>query len=537
MKTNSTLPGSEGASSRCAPNIRKERILLLCLALLYVLGVWWGLPSAIAPASDSNAPLGPLSFVAEYRNPDKTYIYPAVHQLLLLPFYAVVLAVCKLAGLIGRVSSVWPYGMTDPSSVFSALILASNLVSLVMGLAVLDGLRRIRPAASYTPMAGIAVFALGGVFTYYARVPNMDVPYVFWLVLGFVCLWRFLFDASAGLRWLCISGVCSALAVGTKDQASGVVLGYGLVLLSLSPSGRDGSLRSRARHAAIFAAALLLAYALAAIAPQPQRWWRHVVFVTSDHVIPEFAASWRGQTLLLARSLLRLSHILSPVGVALAACGLFALFRDGRRRESVALLLPALAYYVSIIAKVRASEERYLLPIAWFCAVLIGVAVGTALTRSGPSRSAFSRVARLAVAVAVIHQFVWGFVPITWTQMFDLKRDLARDLPALVASGSPLLITGMVSFNLPNSRVYERYRLMHPPGDRLEPPSTHGEKLFHPYEPDWRFVLVGSPHPILTPKVPTDAVLVRAWAFPPWIKAHVHVPCVYEFSLFERRHP
>jgi len=514
---------------------RYTRWFLVAVAALYALGVFWGLPSVLTPASDATAPLGPLSFVAAYRNPNITYIYPAVHQLLLDCFYAVVLAVCKVMGLLGKLSAAWPYGMSDPTGIFSILILVSNLVSLLMGVAALNSLRRIRTSMEGAPVAGMAILGLGGVFTYYARVPNMDMPYLFWLALAFVALWRFLFAGAAPLHLLCVSAACSALAIGTKDQSAGVVLGFGLVLLAVTPSGQDHSWRSRLRNAALFSTVLLAVYALAAVAPQPQRWWRHIVFVTSGHVIPEVPADFFGQVLVLARSLVRLSHVLSPVGVALAACGAWILLRRGRRPEALALLLPPLAYYTSIIAKVRATEERYLLPIAWYGAILIGIAVGGALSRGASSRFPVSHLARLALAAAVLQQFVWGFVPVTWTQMLDLKRSLARELPDLVPPGSPLLITGMVSFNLPNSHVYQHYRLMRPPGEALEPPSTHGENLFHSYEPGWRFALVGSPHPKLVPRLPADVELVRHWTFPRWVKAHVHVPSIYEFSLYERK--
>lgn len=518
--------------------------LVAAAVVLYGLGIFWGLPSALTPASDSPAPLGPLAFVAEYRDPSKSYIYPAVHQLVLLCAYAVVIAGFKLAGRLGSLSGDWPYGFDDPTAAFSALILASNLVSVAMGVGILLLVRRLRPTESYAGWFAAALLGLSGVFAYYARVANLDVPYLFWWALSYFFVWRYLFGPGARASFIALAGAAGALSVGTKDQAAGLFLGFGLLLLFVSPraEGNEGWAK-RLKAAAIFSAALVATYALVAVATNPWRWVRHVEFVTSDHVLPEYEQSVRGQALLAGRAVVRLSHVLSPFGIALGLAGAALLARARRFRELAALALPAAAYYVSIIAKVRATEERYMLPIAVALAVLAGVAVGAAVGRAGVFGSRPWRAAVLALAgVALAQQLVFGFAPVTYTQLFDLKRELARDIGRVVPEGSPLVVADMPSFNVPNRHVYERYRLAHPPGEKLFPPSTHGENLFRPYDPAHRFVLSGSPvpesdwWPNARSRWPDrDVELVRAWTYPAWVKRHVHVPSVYEFYLFRRR--
>jgi hypothetical protein len=315
------------------------------------------------------------------------------------------------------------------------------------------------------------------------------------------------------------------------------------VLLFVAPRGAGGDgWKSRVKAAAFFSLVLVGVYALVAVATNPWRWAHHVRFVTSAHVLPEYEQSARGQVQLLGRAIVRLSHVMSPVGLALGAAGLAVLLRARRRREFFALVIPAAAYYVSIIAKVRATEERYMLPVALVLAVGAGVAVGAALKSASP-RARLLRASALALAaVALAQQFVFGFVPVTYTQLFDARRALDRDIGRYVPEGSPLLVADMPSFNVPNRGVYERYRLMHPPGERLFPASTHGENLFHPYDPAHRFVLAGSPTPqsgwwpgAQSRWPDTDVEPVAQWTYPAWIKRHVHVPSVYEFYLFRRR--
>ena len=512
--------------------------------LLYGIGIFWGLPSALSSASDSPAPLGPLAFVAEYRDPSKSYVYPAVHQLVLLGAYAVVIAGFKLAGRLGSLSGAWPYGFDDPTAAFSALILASNLVSVAMGVGLLLLVRRLRPSDSHAAWFSVALLGLSGVFAYYARVANLDVPYLFWWALSYALLWRYLFGPRARVALVALAGAAGALSIGTKDQAAGLFLGFGLLLLFVAPRGDDtrAPWAKRFRAAAIFACALVATYALVAVATNPWRWVQHVRFVTSDHVLPEYEQNLRGQLLLAGRALVRLSHVLSPLGVALGLVGAALLVRARRFRELAALALPALAYYVSIIAKVRATEERYMLPIAVALAVGAGVAVGAAWRRE-QGLGGWPRAAVLVLsAAALMQQLVYGFAPVTYTQLFDTKRELALDLGQVVPEGSALVVADMPSFNVPNRDVYERYRLTHPPGEKLFPPSTHGENLFHPYDPAHRFVLSGAPVPesdwwpgARSRWPDRDVELVRQWTYPAWVKRHVHVPSVYEFYLFRRR--
>lgn len=517
---------------------RRQLILFTVIIIaLYSLGIFWGLPSAMTAASDSTAPLGPLAFVADYWDVNKSFIYPAVHQLLLIVFYAVVLIGAKLLGYLHSISGTWPYGFTDPSGVFSALILVSNLVSMAMGITVLLCLRRFRATPTFAAWFSMMLLAFSGVFTYYARVANMDMPYLFWWIVSYLFLWRYMFEEKPRRIWLVYSGITAALAVGTKDQSAGLILGFGLIVLLVSPTEevKGNAFVARIKNAALFSAALLISYALVAVATNPFRWLKHVIFVTSDHVRPEFEQSVHGQIMLFGNFLDRLNNVLTPGGIALGVAGLIVLIALRKYRETAVLVLPALTYYCSIIAKVRSTEERYLLPIAIILVISAGVAVGSILgSRWGRNRAVYA-IAVVVLACILIQQFVLGFVPVTYCQLFDSKQALAKDIPNILPEGEPLLIVDMVSFNYPNRYVYERYSLIHPPGEATRPPSTHGENLFRPYSPNYRYILAGNSQEPGTEAWPkADAKLIREWTYPLWIKRNVHVPAVYEFYLYQR---
>jgi hypothetical protein len=133
------------------------------------------------------------------------------------------------------------------------------------------------------------------------------------------------------------------------------------------------------------------------------------------------------------------------------------------------LFIPPLAYYVTIIMRVRSTEERYLLPVAFALALAAGVTARKLLDWARCTRIPRYVLIGLLVTI-VMDQAIEGFIPVTYCQVFDVRHALAEDLPAIVPSRSPLLIVRMNSFNVPDSRVYEVYQLMLPSGKKLTPP-------------------------------------------------------------------
>jgi hypothetical protein len=541
------------------PALRLLPLLFVLFFVLYALGAFWGLPSALTPAIDSISPLGPLAFVGKYKQTDMTYVYPAVHQLLQVAVYAVVLLIAKITGSIGTISSAWPYGFRDPSALFTVLLVVSNLISAAMAAFLLRTLWRMRPDPAAAQWFAIFLLGLSGVFAYYARTANMDMPYLFWIVLAWHQLWLYLTApansdeyAQNGLvrggvrgriqRWLAatglwasnfrpllLAGLFSALSFGSKDQASTIIFGFGLLLLLYAPVGGKGGWRLRLRQATMFSAAVAICYAVFAIAPQPARWWYHVRFVTQNpaiHITPETPAGLWGQILLFERCYLRLHHIFTYAGLPLAVAGIVILWRRGRHRELALLLVPALTYYAAVIARVRAPEERYLLPIAIPLVLCAGVAIGALRDLPRGRKPAYALAAGTLAA-----QLVFSFFPVTYCQLFDTKRDLQRYLSSLLPPQTPIAIHGMQTLNYPNRLIYDQYRLMLAPGQAIVPISTHPANLLHPFDPAVRHVFTGTPQP------PPDGAyrLLGQWRYTNWIRTHVHVPATHEFFLYERQ--
>ncbi|MBL8238278.1 MAG: hypothetical protein JNM66_12705 [Bryobacterales bacterium] len=139
-------------------------------------------------------------------------------------------------------------------------------------------------------------------------------------------------------------------------------------------------------------------------------------------------------------------------------------------------------------------------------------------------------------------RLVYGYVPVTYAQVFDIRRQVAAEMPSYVPPGSPVLLSRMQGGNLPGSGIYDNYRLMLVPGDALVPLSRHAASTLHPYDPAVEFLLQGTGgaglpwhKPVPSPAIPVAPV--REWRQPDWIRENLIVPCFYEFFLFRRTGP
>jgi len=514
---------------------------LLVIAFLMILpGLFWGLPSAVTPQVDAPVPLGPLYFFAEYRNPQVDTIYPAFHQLLLLPIYAIAMAGYWVIGGISHLTSTWPYGMRDVSAFFSVLILLSNLVAAVMGLAMLYIAWRLAESHRTWAWVGILMAATNGVFIYYCRVGNLDIPYNFWWAVALFFLWKYFFQAKLFRASLFPAAIAAACAAGSKDQACGLAMGAGLSIL-LFPSVQVRSFASRFRSAFIFGVSFLASYTVVAILPHPLRWWYHLLYILADKAptpIPRNAAG-EVQTFLLSMGWL-LKVFTIPV-LVLAAAGLWFLFQSGRSREFWVLVLPLVCYYIVAVAPTRVFYPRFTIP--FFVPVIVLAIHGVGFLAESVFAAPRARLAwTAALAALLVFQFAFSYLPVTYAQVFDVKRQLTQDLPGALPERSPLLVSRMQSYNYPNRGVYENYALMKLPQDPVEPPSRHAANLFRPLDPNVAYYLWGSgntgqPWNPVGEYPPLTGELVREWRYPAWVKDRVLVPCIFEFALYHRTGP
>jgi hypothetical protein len=336
------------------------------------------------------------------------------------------------------------------------------------------------------------------------------------------------------------AAIASACAVGSKDQAIGLVIGAGVLVVCL-PAGKAHTFVRRLRNAVLFTAVLLVAYAAVAVLPQPARWWFHARFVVSDHAPTTIPLSARGEVEILIVTVRQLFTVFGIPVLLLSLAGAVFLIANRRAKELWLLCVPLLTYYCVIIAKTRVMYPRFTLP--FFVPVIVLVMHGTAvlgdrLFSSRPAALAW----RSALGALVVFRFAVSYAPVTYAQVFDLKRNVATDLPGLLPPGSPLLLSRMQSYNFPNAHTYESYELMRVHEDPIQPPSRHAASLFRPLDENVQHFLLGSgnaglPWNAVGNYPPLPGQLVHEWRYPAWVKDRILEPCIFEFSLYQRTGP
>jgi hypothetical protein len=512
---------------------------LLVVFLAVLPGIFWGLPSAITPQDDAPVPLGSLLFFSDYLKSHKDITYPAFHQILLLPPCVIALGIYWIMGGISHISSSWPYGMHDPTGFFSALIIITNLVSALMGVALLKTACPQMEKSRAWAWFALLLIGTNGVFVYYSRVGNLDLPYNFWWALCWLGLWRHLIEKKPFRSGLLLAGITAGCAIASKDQAVGLAAGAGLLLLLFSPQP-SSTFRDRIRQSCLFGVALLITYLIAAVLPQPMRWWNHARFVVSPHAPTSIPFTLSGEVQILWTTLNQLSAVFTTPTLLLCVVGSIALFRSQRGQRFWLLALPLIGYYL-IIAKTRVVYPRFMLP--FMIPVLVLATHGVALIGGYLARWRLARLAWVGILlVLLVMNVVLSYAPVTYAQVFDLKRTLAAELPPLLPLGSPLLISHMQSYEYPNGGIYDRYRLMKLPNEPIVPASRHSSGIFKPLDKEVRYYLWGTgtsglPSNTPLPAMPLQGDLVREWRYPDWVRNTVLVPCIFEFKLYRLRGP
>jgi hypothetical protein len=191
-------------------------LIALAFAASELVTFGWDLPGSHGWENDGVAPRDLFGGLAHNLTPGATHRYPLLHYLLLgllsLPalLVAVLAGPLTASGVRARVLSV---------ACMTAVSLVAKAIATLMGmLCVLVLARIVRRTLGVRAGRYAALFAATNMtFAFYARVSNLDVPYLTWTVLALDAVLDILEsgDGRAYTRF----GLFAAAAVATKDQA------------------------------------------------------------------------------------------------------------------------------------------------------------------------------------------------------------------------------------------------------------------------------------------------------------------------------
>jgi hypothetical protein len=344
--------------------------------------------------------------------------YPAFHFMVLGLAYAPFLAYFVLSGQLSPslLSDTWPYGLSDPTFALTILVLVARAVSVAMGASIVGLIYLItqrlfgRAAAIFAALILMFCFP----FIYYSHTSNVDIPYLFWFTLGLFFYVRLLQETRPSDYLLL--GICMALAVATKDQAYGLLPFLPLFLIWFRRQGGQGPGRRSGprgmlasppwRQMGLALVAFAVTYALAANLPNNwQGYMRHAEYITGagPAFYQEFTNTVSGHMGLLGKTLSLLAWSLNiPLFIVCAVGLVWGLIKFGR--VSLALLAPALSYYLFFLAMILYVYPRFVLPFVVISAVFGGKLLGDLWTAPGR----LSRVARPAIVILLLYSLLYG---------------------------------------------------------------------------------------------------------------------------------
>jgi hypothetical protein len=402
-----------------------RRALGLVLAVALVLGAWglrWGLPSEFGWAADEVLPADVDTAVGQRFAHGWHTKYPPLH-------FALLAAASAPVRVAGRALG-W-----EAARVHDARMTAGRVLSLALSLGVLLLVARCGRELG-DAVAGVlaaALLASSVPFAYYAKMANLDVPYLFWFALSLLFFLRALRRARP--RDFALFALAAAAAVATKDQAFALYV-LTAPFLVWETVRRGGT----ARLPVTMLGAGAVAYAvLSGALFNPGGWLAHVRLIAgpASSAFRMFDQGLSGHVELLAQAARQLVFVMGWPSLLAALAGLvLAGWEHARYRTWLASLVPAVSYVLFFPLVVLYVYDRFLLPVA----LVLSLFGGLALARAWRAGAWTPRAATLAVLAFAAARAASVDVLLVRDSRYAVEDWLRREVgPApLVAAVGPL---------------------------------------------------------------------------------------------------
>jgi hypothetical protein len=356
--------------------------LLAVSVVLFIAGIWWGLPSYRGWAPDEVFPSRVLDGMRLLFSNGWYDIYPPFHYYILAIVYAPFYLLHELRWIdLGMLS--W----------YTVLFYLARLLSVVMATATVYLVykcgREIFDARSSFFAALVSIFAVP--YAYYAKLANLDSPYIFWFMLSLFFYLRILKTHQPKYYWLFTAA--AVLAVCTKDQA------YGLYVLSpLAVLFSDWQYKRQAgRKITIFKAILERRYLFLTLFGAALFILLHNILFNARGFIAHlrlivgpaskgyqlYPGSLAGQAGLLGQTLDHIRFSFGwPLLLACAAGLLLAAARPKKTGLLLSLLIFVVSYYIFYTAIILYNYDRFNMPINMVLSLFAGFALSAAWERA-----------------------------------------------------------------------------------------------------------------------------------------------------------
>lgn len=461
-------------------------LLLAGAAVLFAVGITWGLPSWHGWAGDELHPDSWERAITPETHTGWHARYPPLH------FHV-------LHNLSRPLRAAFDRGWMDLDRHQQNfwLTLMARTLSLLMALATLAVVYLLgkRFVDRRTGLFAALIVALTAPYVYYAKMANLEAPYLLWFAVSLLFYLRLVDGPRPGeparLWDAVLFGLAAAATVATKDPAYAL---YALaplpVLLALvrqrgeTERSWPGRLLRAALDRRFLAAGAAAAggYALFQdLLFNRVRFLHHVELLLGPMSGPyrEFGHGLGDQAALAWRFLQQLAFALNPLLFAACAAGVVWVgvrwFRNGgggkgerrwsgARREGVllgSLLLLAVSYYLTLVAVIGFTFDRYVLPVTLILALAGGRFFTLLLDRwPRPAAAGAGVPVRTAVAVAIGPVFLYVFLyaaSVDTRMLADSRYTVeARVAEAMAADGT----TGLPALAIGRTKHVPRFPLI-----------------------------------------------------------------------------
>ncbi len=432
-------------------SVRPVRLVLFFSLVLFATGITWGLPNTVSWMADDLAPFHPVVGLGQAFSFGYYNKYPLVHQ--------VILAVLNLPALLWAIFShvtrdgfqLFQFLAYGRSAEFATVLtLIDRVVSVVMGVGIVYFIYR-GAAELFGGKAGLwaALFvSLNAILNYYSHLSKVEVPYVFWAVLGLYSLVKVVkYDRRADYVY---TALFACLSFGTKDQGYAIFvipfLFYLVLLPSALPEGRrNGRLRAVSQKYPCIRPLHGLVHAPRGKCVSELRRSRGT-FSVSHRGRGKRSIGYAFDVTGMAALLYDVAHkmafeamgvpafVLAVLGIGLAAYD----FRSDRRRLALAQVycLAALSYHLFFVQLIRQSSVRFAFPQSVFLAVYAGYAVSRFFESAGENRQ--RRMAGGVLLCAVLAFSLYNTLSVNMNMLCDARYAAERWMEKNVPSNATI---------------------------------------------------------------------------------------------------
>jgi 4-amino-4-deoxy-L-arabinose transferase-like glycosyltransferase len=415
--------------------------VLAVSVVLFVAGIWWGLPSYRGWAPDELFPSRVLDGMQHLFSHGWSDIYPPLHYYILGILYAPFYLLHKLRWINLEMLS-W----------YTLLFYIARLVSVVMSTATVYLVykcgREIFDDRSSHFAALISVFAVP--YVYYAKLANLDSPYIFWFVLSLFYYLRILKTHRS--KYYYLFTVAAVLAVCTKDQAYGLyVLSPMVILLSDWQSKREAG-----QKLSVFKAILERRYLFLILLGAGLCVLLHNIIFNARGFLAHFKlivgpaskgyqiypATLAGQAKLLGQTIAHIRFSFGwPLVLTCAAGLLLAASRPKKNRLLLSLLVFVVSYYVFYMAVILYNYDRFNMPINIVLSLFAGYALSTAWERA----RRFS-LPRAAVVGLLFAYSLFYVASIDVLMIADGRYSVERWMKANIPKDAPIGVASPIEY-------------------------------------------------------------------------------------------